>query len=219
MKWVEPREPLVPGVHEFSSFTNKFDKWNSVRKAVLIKRNNICRFCGGTFNKYLTVIPIDKNTNNKSTDNLDICCRACYMITHLNYGVFRQLLVIMSKLSQVDIVRKSLEYLTKHGITPSVDKIDPNAKKVPISLLEYISLINEPSDNIPEIIKHDYKICFSSNVDTGFINTNRYGTESMFDESIDNEESDLPPDYELAEHVLTKDEITFINNHFNTNIL
>jgi hypothetical protein len=137
---------------------------------ILIENNYSCRYCGGVYYKYLmsSYIPAIKSS--------DIACRLCYLITHLNNGNYSELKVYYSTMSQLDIVRKTVQSIIDNDEVPFPNIIDPNIKTSPISILEYINILNNYTEEpTPEILSN-YKIFFSEKLNTEFINCN-YGNQ------------------------------------------
>ena len=136
MNWKEVRDELKIRSEKFRDFGH-YDKISkNVRIDLLKTHNNTCRYCGGVYPKYLICTFIsDVKTN-------DLCCRACYLITHINYGLYKELRLYYSHMKQIDIVKKTIEFIIDNDRIPLPFEIDPDILQTPISLLEFINIVN-----------------------------------------------------------------------------
>src|SRR5437016_2958257 len=125
MNWVNTRDNLIPCSLNFKNYGHNEKISKQTRNMVLSKNNYTCRYCGGVYPKYLICININKKN---SIDSNDICCRICYIITHLNYGFFREIKLYYSELSQLEIIRKSVDFIIKNNQIPLPKDIDVNFK-------------------------------------------------------------------------------------------
>jgi len=173
MNWKIPRSELYPDVVYITTSNIK-----SNREKILSEINSTCRYCGGVFYKYMICIKID--------NKLDMCCRLCYKITHLNIaGTFQEVKLYYSTKSQLEIVRNTTDYIMKYNRIPIPQEIDKDILKTPISMFEYTNiLLSNKKDLINNIIK-DYKIFFTNKLDITYVIAN-YNSHSMFiDDSIE----------------------------------
>lgn len=199
MNWTTPRQLIKPAILSLNQYlslsSNK--EWNKLKDKVLTN-TNICRFCGGSYTKRLICIFIDKNTNNLSSDNLDACCRGCYIISHMNLGFHQQLEIYYSELSQLDIIRKSIDYITEYNRIPSSIEIDNDIESVPLSTIEFINIINYDTNNLLA----NYKVFYSQEFDYKFLNTYY---------SFINDNTKPIKQLDIPIHELTCEESTFYN--------
>jgi len=228
MNWTEPRHNLIisrSNINTPKLTENNEIEWTENRKAILNKYKFTCKYCGGFYKKYLYII-------NNLTSN-DVCCRLCYLITHINFGFFDEMILCFSNLSQLDIVRKTVNFIIHNKKVPTIIEIDPDAKKLPISLYEFSNILSlYQFNNLPRQMK-SYKIFFSLNVNTDFIaknyfdntlvNNSKYGYMFIDDDS---ESSDVPeikppiiqllPNYDnsLKDYIVSADERDFFINFF-----
>ena len=168
------------------NMTHSVDKkWNQLRNAALSLVNNTCQSCGGHYDKFLHCVKPDSQTKNLSytPDNLTILCRLCYMISHANCFLnSNSMILCWSQLDQIDIIRNTVDFVINKSYVPSIQDIDPDAKIIDMSILEFVNIQN----NITDIFKvnhlHDYfdkyKVFFTESLDINFIDASF--TRSMF---------------------------------------
>lgn len=127
--WNEPILPLTlksPTKHKKISSS----KWNSMKKEIYIKYNNICCFCGGKYKNTFCIIYIYPKTAS--------CCKLCFNIQNLTNNNIQDFELINSNLKQYIIVQRFVDYYKKYNMSPSILDIDKNAKSVDLSLIEYL---------------------------------------------------------------------------------
>ena len=214
MNWIKQnRVPLIISVSDSITANNCIGTtWSKLRKTVLERDNKTCRYCGGQYNKYLHCIHIDGKKNNNELSNLGICCKSCYFVTHINYDYEKKLLLCWSTKPQVGIVRDTVDYIIKYKEMPSVLNIDPNAKKIPLSIVEFSNILYEYKyDMLLEEMKN-YKIFFNLNFNMEHVTSKIYDSIYMFDdEEINN---NIKDDSTMETHALSKVERDFLNKHF-----
>ena len=172
MNWTKERDIITPKCENFRDFGHKDKFSNNIKKSILENSNYSCRYCGGIYPKYLicTYIP--------SFDCNDACCRICYIITHLNFGLFHEIKLYYSSLPQLDIIRKSVDYIINNNEIPSPKNIDNDVKISPISLLEYINLLNCHTKTPNELL--NYKIFLGNKLNMDFIFNNYSNKMPLF---------------------------------------
>lgn len=243
MNWSKPRDNLIISRYDTNisiDYNENSTRWRNLRKITLDRLKYICRYCGAYYQKYMIAISLANDDDHKfSLGNIEICCRACYLITHINYGFNDEMILCRSKLSQLDIVKKTIDYVILNRNIPDIKMIDSNAQKSPITLLElsYILSIHD-FKNIPKSFR-DLKIFFTPSFDITFIQNNYFNYISRinkqneylfiddnepssdssdvivskfneyFNEYIDNFDNDLP------DYTLSHDEHNFLENFFN----
>lgn len=129
MEWNIPQFKLslsTPTKH--SKLTIKI--WNKIKTDTKKKYGNNCAFCGG---KYKSTICYIFNYPKAC-----MVCDLCYAIKNLTINNHYKFEILRSNLSQVEIVRKYVDYYLKHSKSPKIINIDNNATKVPLSLIEYL---------------------------------------------------------------------------------
>lgn len=214
MDWQKERALLIPRTENFRDFghNDKFTK--KERDDILVKNNYTCRFCGGVYQKYLicSYYAYDKCS--------DVACVACHLITHLNSGRYKEMKLYYSEVPQIDIVKKTIDYIINYGEIPLSTEIDPHIKLPPISILEFISIINN-NETVP-IELTNYKIFYTQNLSTNFIFTN-YGVKNlMFIEDDKNNKTDCNIFFEnkvktpklITKHKPSLEEMELFNKYF-----
>ncbi|QKF93627.1 hypothetical protein QKU48_gp0169 [Fadolivirus algeromassiliense] len=200
MNWLQVRENITPKCENFRDFghNDKFSK--QTRNKIIMENKYSCRYCGGIYPKYLICCYIPSQKCN------DVCCRICYIITHLNYGLFQEIKLYHSTMPQLDIIKKTVQYILDNNEIPSPDSIDNNIKLAPFSLLEYINLLNN-YDNVPKELEN-YKFFVSHKMNLDFI-INNYGDKmSMFiDADRVNDTDRIKIEDTLETHQLTTNEL------------
>lgn len=171
MEWTNNiREELKPSIVDISKpskITIASNKWATIRDTVLKKYNYNCRYCGGHYIKYLMCIHLDNNSNNNDISNLDLCCKVCYDITHINNSFNNEMIVCYSQLSQLEIVRKTIDFIINNNKVPKINNIDKNASRVQLSVMEFSNILVHSKQN-----KYNYKIFFTEKLDTTFVSAN-----------------------------------------------
>lgn len=200
MNWTPARDVLLLKNVKFGELHAKL-KTNAQDRLKILKGNSYtCRTCGGTYRSYLIMDLI------KEEKCYDTYCRACYTLTHLNTGVSDGIDLYYSTMSQLDIVKKTIDYVINNNKLPLPVDIDPEIKSVYISIVEYIILLNHIDTN--KFL--NYKIFFNDNFGINFI-TQNYNCMGFVDESsFENNiiESQIP-NYEMCD-----DDINIFNENF-----
>lgn len=201
MNWLKERDIITSKCENFRDYghNDKFSK--SARMKILVDNNYSCRYCGGIYPKYLICSYIPSKKCN------DVCCRICYIITHLNCGFFQEVRMYYSTMSQLDIIKKTINYIIENNEIPLANKIDNNIQLPPISLIEYINILNN-YDTIPECL-NNYKIFFSNKMNLDFI-VNNYGNKmiTFVDPVKISEDTDkIKLDDTIEKHIPTQEEV------------
>ncbi len=220
MNWVvkdrQDRQDLTVSIGNINhiSTTSDVNRWKNLRKSALEKFKHICLYCGGKYNKYLFCVP-----SSNSIDDLTVMCKLCYMITHINYNFCNELMLCHSKLTQVDIVRKTVDFIIKEQKVPGVADLDKDAKIVPLSLMELSNILT--NNKLPKIMKDNYKIFVTCNLDTSFVEYNKIIRPLFIDEESEEFEfsTNIPDNTinnECAIYEFTKKEEKFLKNFFDS---
>lgn len=184
MNWLAPRFPLTPSKTDFSHLHPNTKLTIQERNQLLKKNNFTCRTCAGTYRSYLIATFIQEE------NCFDLLCPACRVITHLNTGLSKGIDLYYTEMDQLDIVRKTIDYIISTKTMPTVQTIDPQAKQVPISLLEFINLLAH--NRLP-----NYKIFFNGKFDFKFVLHNYCSNNMTFVEDNSYEKSE---DVTKSEH-------------------
>lgn len=120
---------------------SRIDKkaWSKLYNDVKKKYNGKCKHCTNTY-KFMFCV-----SNGKVPDknNSILCCKLCKMVAQCDYSYQKELVLCWSNEPQETILKKSIKHLENFGKIPSITQIDPNAKKLEVSLIEYVDLLNE----------------------------------------------------------------------------
>lgn len=173
MDWSVPKENLVLKINHINSHKSKGSDWSKKRNDALIANKYCCSYCGGKYLKYLIGVYVN--------DSVQILCRACYLINNINMGFNNEIILCYSKLSQLDIVKKTVNHIIDTDEIPTPTEIDKNSKMINLSIMELSNLLLN-IDNIDKKFKHfnRFKIFFSKGFDINFIRANRFNITSMF---------------------------------------
>jgi hypothetical protein len=190
-------------------------KWANLRTTVLKKYNYTCRYCNGKYMKYLQCIHLDNDSHNNNLSNLDLCCHACYIITHINSVYNNEIQPCWSKLSQLDIVRKSVDFVVKNNKIPSVLDIDSDAKQIDLSIMELSNILVCTKEKIilPKEL-NNYKLFFTQQFNTRFVDLNIFMNTPMFIDEVEQTEQIEPKNNIISNYNFSKNEITFFKTIF-----
>ena len=186
---------------------NTYGKINN-RETYLKSANYKCEYCGGKYTKYLTVVTIN--------EVIRVQCRFCFVLMHINSFFIKEFVLASSKLSQRDIVRKTVEYISKKNSIPYPHEIDQTAKIVKISKFELCNLLSYYG-KIPDELQN-YKIFVSQEFDAKFVPIINRITNNMFIADNDNQSNSEGEQEEITQTQtrawLTNEEQTFLINFF-----
>ena len=211
MNWKQPRGLLYCSVKNFEKIGSKVGIDKKQRDAILKENDYSCRFCGGIYPKYLNTIEYEEN-------KFDVSCRLCYLINNLNCVSLigsthynKEIKLYYSELSQLEIVKKTVDYILKYEFAsiPSPIDIDENVCLSPISFFEYVNLLLLNNEKVNKILLN-YKIFFSK-PDITFLSSNYGTTGSLFTYHQKNNEAvqeEIYSDTNKADDLLTLHELT-----------
>lgn len=120
-------------------------EWDRIRKVVLARDSNTCRFCGHVSSSYMNLHHVDGGTDN-SPKNLLTCCVACHAVLHLGRNL--QLGVVevwRSPFTQFEIITMSREAIRKGKTLRQINgALELTRGPYPPSSLEYADAIIDP---------------------------------------------------------------------------
>lgn len=159
-----------------------------------------CPFCGVKLNSSYTVYL--KKEKIKTTS-----CYMCKIINNNSKSYIQELIVCKTKLSQLDIIRKTFEFYKNNNRIPYITEIDENAKLVPINAFVFAQIIKKKKYN-----KKLKGLClfFTGNIIESLLRNKSY---SMFGGSrpqILKYDSDF---FDIEKYELTKKEQKIINKY------
>lgn len=222
MDWKQPRLELTLGtgdINYLGKTSSGTSDWTKLRTQALNKHANTCRYCGGTYTKYLLCFHVDSDPYNNKSANLEIACRLCYIVSHINFGHIDDVIVCHSSMTQMEIVRQTVNYIISNNKPPRPQDIDKKATKIPMSIMELNAIMLSNNNSMPDELSN-YKIFFTDTVDmafTGYYDSAK-GKPYMFTESSDDEEEPVPVEKTLPLHTITQTEKDCINKFLDTNL-
>lgn len=144
--------------------------------------NTTCIYCGGKYKKTFYSVDID--------DTLQPCCQLCHIVTHFIPKYTKMIVIYKSSLTQLDIIRKTVEYILSHKQVPEVQNIDSNATQIKIKLISFFHHLNDATYK-------NYRIFYTSNIAISNILFS-----FMTGKTKNNNESEEPEEYEDDENFL-----------------
>ena len=159
---IPPKAVLVPQINNYQSNLN-----NKSKEQILSEANYTCTYCSSIFTKYMYCVTAT------ATDPI-ICCKACYMITHLNINNAHEIKLYWSQMDQYKIVQNTIDFVIENNRCPRPVEIDPNIMKLQLSLYEFVNILSKTNNNLSNNLQflRNCKIFFSKNLDTKFITVN-----------------------------------------------
>ena len=114
--------------------------------------NSICNICGINADIYYTTYVFDKKIKTKA-------CYLCCSVMNFTNLCMGSMMLIKSKLSQLEINKYTLKYINKHNIVPLPKLIDKSCEIIPLSVFTYAKILQLCTPK--EIKLLDYKIFFT----------------------------------------------------------
>jgi hypothetical protein len=189
-------------------FINPHD-WYKILEKVKNNSNDKCAYCNLEHTK-MTCIFKNKKENNLDHENMILCCDLCSKIVQCKYAYQKDFVLCWSKISQVEIVKRSIKYIKKYGKVPDIKTIDSNAKKLQLSLIEFLDLISLEK-KLPKDMKK-YKIFLTPYFDFSFVKLdikqdNSYQSMFLNENEINNETNNDSDNSEDCNLTCTEEEL------------
>lgn len=163
-----------------------------------IQNAGICSSCGEKYSGCLYKLTINK-----------FLCTFCYLVQYLNLADVTMIKLYYSKLNQSDIIKITKTYYDLYRCIPSPQIVDPNVIQAAISLTELIYLLKD-DDTKKWAQEKNYKIFYTNNLATGFLDSNSNCFDSSDEESIDQEIDVIV----AKKQILTLEERTYLKTIF-----
>lgn len=135
--------------------------WKILREKVLKRDKYQCYFCQIRASKYMIIDHISGNAQDNRLRNLRVLCPLCNTIRHAGLaGIMGTLKIASSRLSQVEIVKKTQDFFLKNQILPTIRQLDSSARLAK----EYspINIATLEEEEVPKELKA-YKGFFTKN--------------------------------------------------------
>jgi hypothetical protein len=166
--------PIKPSIKNpkywFPDRPNK-SEWDKIRKVVLTRDSNTCRFCGHVSSSYMNLHHVDGSTDN-NPKNLLTCCVACHAVQHLGKNLQLGIIEIWkSPFTQLEIIKMSRDAIRKGKTLKQVNKTLKLSKGLyPPSSLDYANAIIDPKSKT-------FTFYLDDPLRVVFVNLNRWQTE------------------------------------------
>lgn len=147
-------------------------EWKYLRQIILKRDNWTCSFCEIRLSKWMTIDHIDGDGSNNNLENLRLNCKSCDRIRHCGLAELNQEIELgASKLSQVEIVKRSHEFYLKNSRNPTMKEIDNNSHWVDPKVLNCFKIAEMRSWNNEELNKEfvDFKGFFTKEMNFSYL--------------------------------------------------
>ena len=134
MKFETPKDEIEMKL-DIDLFDIDFDEYKR-------KNNNFCYFCGFNFD--------DNSVNTYLHEKKKIiktCC-LCNIVSNFKIHNIEDVLIGISKLSQVEIIQKTIKYIIKNDEFPRIYDIDENAKLVNVMSYKFVKYYEKSDGKI-----------------------------------------------------------------------
>lgn len=133
-------------------------EWRTLRQRIMERDDWRCRFCGLRSLKWMVCDHIDGNASHNLPGNLGVNCPICDLLRHCGRaGLEGQLSLWSSRLSQVEIVRKTQAFWRENGTLPQPRKLDTRARKVADSTVGFANKLLRYNYSELTAEERDYK--------------------------------------------------------------
>jgi len=106
-------------------------EWKRLRETILKRDDYKCRFCGHRYLKWMVVDHLNGIASNNDPKNLGVNCQMCDKIRHCGLAGLRGMIMLgVSEMPQVEIVKRTRQYVKANHKIPKATMIDPKARPV-----------------------------------------------------------------------------------------
>lgn len=166
---------LLPIVY---SYGEKKDYTDDEKKTMKIFCRNytpaVCAFCGGTYKKLQKCISIGAVI----IKNLRHCCSLCNSLIAYTSSQNKCLKIAVSNLSQLEIIRKTINYILKNKTTPDIESVDPEADESDV-------ICNKFFNNATNIKYKHLRVFMTSKIDVSKILLNLPKSNNVDEDDLD----------------------------------
>lgn len=156
---------------------NKQTTGNYVRQFLKSCKNHVCIYCGMQFVAFKYHI----SENNKMYP----CCQLCYMISHYQTKFSKFLIVCQSKISQLNIIKRTISFIRTYHKNPSITDIDPETIKINIFAKNFITMHINSDKNMNNIDICNIKLFYKNlNISSVVYHESIYEHNIFSDEEI-----------------------------------
>lgn len=134
--------PLKIGVHKH--FDKRIQSLLKSYEQEHLSHSKKCDFCGGTYKRLAHCVFHNNMFPIKS--NIVCCCSLCYMITNFSPFFKQHIILRSSNMSQLQIIRATVDYIIKNKKIPTPEQIDPLSNDTNIVINRYFALGHIYSD-------------------------------------------------------------------------
>lgn len=180
MNWTDNIiQELQYGIIDKDTYTTK--QKQTMRRHCCKLLNPTCVYCGGTYRKAYGCTYIG--------ESLKPCCQLCYIITHFIPNYSKMLLICKSTMSQLEIIRSTVDFIHKYKKAPAITDIDENAASTQETPTHFFKAYINASDQEKINICKRYKIFYTSSIDMtniilGIVDTSQDFSNFVIEDSI-----------------------------------
>ena len=142
-------------------------EWKKLREEVLKRDDYKCRFCGIRATSWMVVDHMNGVASENNLWNLGVNCQMCDRIRHCGLAGMKGLLMLgTSSMPQVDIVRRTRDYVKEHRKIPKAVQIATDAKPVDeMKIVDFANILLETDwERLPSRMKN-YRGFFTGKFD------------------------------------------------------
>lgn len=158
--------------------------------------NSICAYCGGVYKKTFACLRINENTFKP-------CCQLCQIITQFKPKYSPMIVICRSTMSQLEIIRSTVDYIHSHKKAPPINIIDKNAVYANEHPIHFFNAFCKSSADEKKVVNHNFKLFYTNYINITNITLGIVNNSSDFSNFI--LESEEQPNIVSKEIVLQKD--------------